>query len=183
MYLPQKPKLSTKHQTTIVFFDSRSVHNMDALPDVEKLAQAFTASSTALATVSHEIALVANLPTFNDGQRLTEALERLTTSINTLRTDVNSLRTDVNSKFNDLELRMRAESVYFSLFLNFIIMTFYSSLNHTARVYNSHISSRDTPLRVLHDQHNMTIDGFPRDSASLMRLSGEIKSHIKELFH
>ncbi len=163
---------------------------MDAQPDVRKLAEAFTTSSTALAAASREIALVVNLPTFNNGQRIFEAIERLTTSIDnlrtdviTLRTDVNTLRTDVNSKFDSLELRMRAESADFSSFSKFIMMTFYSALNHTARVYNSHISSRDTPLRVLHDQHNMAVEGFPRDSASLMRLSGQTESHIEKLFH
>ena len=170
---------------------------MDAQPDVGKLAQSFTTSFTALAVASHEIALVANLPAFNDGQRLFEAIERLSTSINnlrtdvntlrtevnTLRTEVNTLRTDVNSKFDSLELRMRAESAYFSPFSNFIIMTFHSSLNHTARLYNSHISSRDTPLRLLHNQHNMAVEGFPRDSATLMRLSGQTKSYIEKLFH
>lgn len=170
---------------------------MDAQHDLEKLAGTFASSFTALAAVSHEIAHVANLPTFNDGQRLFEAIERLSTSINHLRTDVNVLRTevgtlrtevstlriDVNSKFDSLELRMRAESAHFSSFSNIVIMTFYSSLNHTARLYNSHISSRDTPLRLLHDQHNMAVEGFPRDPASLMRLSGQTKSYIEELFH
>ena len=159
---------------------------MNAQPDFGKLSEAFTTTSTALAAASHEIALVANVPTFNDGQRLFEAIERLTTSVdnlrtdlntiridlNTVRTDLNTMRADMNSKFDSLELRMRAESACFSLFLSFIIMTFYSSLNHTARLYNSHISSRDTPLRMLHNQRNMVVEGFPRDSANLMRLSG-----------
>ena len=111
---------------------------MDAQPDFKKLSEAFTTSSTALAAASHEIALVVNVPTFNGGQRLFEAIERLTTSVDNLRTDVNNLRTDVNnlrtdvnnlridvntlttdvntmrtdmnSKFDSLELRLRAES-------------------------------------------------------------------------
>ena len=52
------------------------------------------------------------------------------------------------------------------------MITLYNSLNHTARLYNSHISSRDTPLRVLHDQRDMAMGGFPTDPASLMRLQG-----------
>ena len=114
------------------------------------------------------------------------AIQAMNTNINNLRTDVTTLTTDVNTlntKFDGLELRMRAESAYFSPLSNFIIMTFYRSLNHTARVYNSHISSRDTPLRVLHDRRNVAVAGFPRDSASLMRLPGQTKSHIEELFH
>ena len=138
---------------------------MDAQPDMGKISEAFMTTSTALATASHEIALVTNVPAFNDGQRLLEAIERLTTS-------VDNLRTDMNSKFDSLELRMRAESVYFPPFPSFIVMTFYSSLNHRAITYNSHISSRDTPLRVLHNQRNMVVEGFPRDAANLMRLSG-----------
>ena len=116
---------------------------MEAQPNVGKLAEAFKTSSTALATASYEIALVANLPTVNDGQRLFEAIERLNininnlrtdintlkTDVNTLKTDVNTLRTDMNSKFDSLELRMRAESAYFFPFSIFIIMTFYSSLS------------------------------------------------------
>ena len=62
-------------------------------------------------------------------------------------------------------------------------MTFYSSLNRTARVYNSHISSRETPLRELHDQRNVAVEGFPRDSSTLMGLTGQIKSHIEDLAH
>ena len=189
---------------------------MDVQPNIGRLTEAFTLSSRALADVSHEIAHVVNLPAFNNGQHIVEAIERLTTSINTLRTDVTTLRTDMNSRFTNmntdmnsrftnmntdmnrrfanmntdmnrrfdsLDRRLGAESAYFSPFSNFIIIIFYSSLNHTARVYNSHISSRETPLHPLHDQHNMAVEGFPRDSASLMRLSSQTKSHIEKLCH
>lgn len=158
---------------------------MDPQPDIGKLSGAFATSSTALATASHEMALVANIPTFGDGQRLFEAIGRLTTSVeglttqvntlrtdvNTLRTEVNTLRTNVNTRFDNLELRMRAESAYFSPFSSSIMITFYSAQNHMARLYNSHISSRDTPLRALYDQHNMMVPGFPNSPATLMRLS------------
>ena len=133
------------------------------------------------------------MPTFNQAQSILDAIGRLTTSIDNLRTDVTTLTTNVtalttnvntlDTRFDSLELRMRAESAYFSPFSNFIIMTFYSSFNHTARVYNSHISSQDTPLRILHDRRNAVVAGFPRDSASLMRLPGQTKSYIEELFH
>jgi len=156
---------------------------MDAQPNIGNLTEAFTTSSKALAVVSQEIAHVANLPAFNNGQHLLEAIERLTTSINKLGTDLNTLRTDMNSKFDSLNLRLGAESAYFSPFSNFIIIIFYSSLNHTARVYNSRISSRDTPLRALHDQYNRAVAEFPRDSASLMRLPGQIKSQVEKLSH
>lgn len=149
---------------------------MDAQPNIGNLTEAFTTSSKALAVVSQEIAHVANLPAFNNGQHILEAIERLTTSINTLTTDM-------NSKFDSLNLRLGAESAYFSPFSIFIIIIFYSSLNHTARVYNSRISSRDTPLRALHDQYNRAVAEFPRDSASLMRLPGQIKSQIEKLSH
>ncbi len=102
---------------------------MDAQPDIGKLAEAFTTSSASLAVVSHEIALVANLPALNDG-RLLEAIERLNTSINnltttvntlradvtTLRADVTTLRADMNINFDSLELSRRAESAYFTPF-------------------------------------------------------------------
>lgn len=144
------------------------------------------------------------MPALNDGQRLLEAIERpntsinnLTTTVNTLRADVTTLKADVtilrvdvtnlkadmNNKFDSLELGRRAESACFSPFSNVIMITFYSSLNQTARVYNSHISTRDIPLRALHDRQNMAVEGFPRDSASLMRLPGQTQSHIAKLFH
>lgn len=104
------------------------------------------------------------------------SINNLTTTVNTLRADVTTLRADVtnlkadmNTKFDNLELSRRAESVYFFPFSNVIMITIYSSLNQTARVSNSHISTRDIPLHALHDRQNMAVDGFPRDSASLMR--------------
>ena len=151
---------------------------MDAQSDINRVAKAFTTSSRALATVSPEITHLVNVPAFNNGL---EAIERLITSINTLTTDINTLRTDMNLRFDSLELRLTAKSAYF-FFENFIMITSYSSQNHTARVYNSHIFSQDTPLHILYDQHNRAVEGFPRDSASLMRLPGQIKSHIKSFF-
>lgn len=126
---------------------------MDAQPDVGKLAEAFTTSSTALAAASREIALVVNLPTFNHGQRIFEAIERLTTSIDdlrtdviTMRTDIRTLRTDMNSKFENLELRMSAESADFflnfqSFIMNDILQCFQS---HGQSVQLPHLQSRDT---------------------------------------
>ena len=184
---------------------------MDAQPNIVTLTEAFSTSSRALATVSHEIAHVANLPAFNNGQHLVEALARMTTSINnlatevttlrtevttlrievttlrtdftTLRTEVTTLRTDMDSRFDSLNLRLGAESAYFPPFSDFIILMFYSSLNHSARVYNSHISSRHTPLRALRNQNNIAVAGFPENSATLMGLTGQTKSHIEKLSH
>lgn len=163
---------------------------MDAQPNIVTLTEAFSTSSRALATVSHEIAYVANLPAFNNGQHLVEALARMTTSINnlatevtTLRTEVTTLRTDMDSRFDSLNLRLGAESAYFPPFSDFIIIMFYSSLNHSARVYNSHISSRHTPLRALRNQNNIAVAGFPENSATLMGLTGQTKSHIEKLSH
>lgn len=155
---------------------------MDAQPDLEKL-------SGALTTASHEIGLFRNVPNFNDGQRLFQAIERLSTSINnlgtqvgTLRTEVVTLRTEMNAKFDTLELRMSAESAHFSAFSSFLVLIFYSSLNHTARIYNSHISNRNTPLRMILDQRKMMVEGFPRDPAHLMQLTGKTKYHIEKLY-
>ena len=109
---------------------------MEPQPDVKKLAKAFTTSFTALATASHEIALVSNIPTFNDGQRIYDAIERLSRNVdaisrnmdaisrnmdagfNSFSTELASLRVDMNSKFDNLELRMRAESAYILPIIN-----------------------------------------------------------------
>lgn len=126
------------------------------------------------------------MPTFDAGQRILDAIQRLSTTVddmrvdlnsvrvdlNSIRVDLNSLRADVNGKFEGLELRMSAESAYFSPVSSFTILIYYSSYNHTARVYNSHVSSRDTPIRELYNQRNVAEPGFPRDSAALMRLPG-----------
>lgn len=48
-----------------------------------------------------------------------------------------------------------------------------------ARLYNSHITNRETQLRALYDQRNMAVDGFPRDSASLMRIQGQTSLPFK----
>lgn len=136
---------------------------MDAQSDIGKLAEAST-TSRALAVASHEIALVANFPAFNDGERPFEAMERLTTSTDTLKADM-------NDRLESLGLYLRAESAYSSLFLNFIVIIFCSPLNYMAKVYNSHISSRDTPLRILHDQHNMTVERIPKRFSQLNKAS------------
>lgn len=67
--------------------------------------------TAALVTTPQEIALVPNLPTFNNGQNIITAIQAMNTNINNLRTDVTTLTTDVNTlntKFDGLELRMRA---------------------------------------------------------------------------
>ncbi len=100
---------------------------MDAQPDFQRLSQAFVDSANANAAASREIVLLANIPAINNGQRLFEAVQRLATSVdnltntvntlvtdvNTLRADVNTLRADVNTRFDSLELRLSAESVYY----------------------------------------------------------------------
>lgn len=74
--------------------------------------------TAALVTAPQEIALVPNLPTFNNGQNIITAIQAMNTNINNLRTDVTTLTTNVttlttdvntlNTKFDGLELRMRA---------------------------------------------------------------------------
>ncbi len=107
---------------------------MDAQPDFQGLSQAFVDSANANAAASREIVLLANIPAINNGQRLFEVVQRLATSVdnltntvntlvtdvntlraevNTLRADVNTLRADVNTRFDSLELRLSAESVYY----------------------------------------------------------------------
>ena len=138
---------------------------MDNLPNIGRLSDAFT-------TASRELALVANLPALDDGQRLLQAIERLTRTVENLGTDMNAMRDEMNNKFDNLELRLSAELASFIFSSSLIIITIFSSRNHSARLYNSHITSRETPLQKLYDQRNLVIDGFPRDPATLMRLTG-----------
>ena len=124
--------------TTVVLLDSSSLLNMADQPNTGRLAEAFAAAS-------HEIALVPNLPTFDYGQHILQAIQgsstNINTNINTMRTDLNTMRTDLNTMRTDLntirtdlntistdintlntkfdsldELRMRAELAYFSPF-------------------------------------------------------------------
>ena len=92
------------------------------------------------------------IPLMSGCQRFLELVDQSSASINdlradinTLRTDITTLRTDMNRKLDILELRIRSDSAYFSPAAKFVMITFYSSLNHTARLYNSHMSSRGTP--------------------------------------
>ena len=45
---------------------------------------AFTTASTALASAATEIALSTNVPAFNDGQRMPDAIERLITTVTSI---------------------------------------------------------------------------------------------------
>ena len=99
---------------------------MDIQPNFERMSEAFV-------TASQEIARVPNVPSFNNGQQILEAIEILTrtvgslrsdvtrdvsslrTDITNLRTDITNLRTDMNGRFELLELRMNAESDYLLL--------------------------------------------------------------------
>ena len=94
------------------------------------------------------------IPLMSSGQRFLELVDQSSAStndpradINTLRTDITTLRTDMNRKLDILELRIRSDSAYFSPAAKFVMITFYSSLNHTARLYNSHMSSRHSHFR------------------------------------
>ena len=106
---------------------------MNIQPNFERVSEAFS-------TASQEIVRIPNVPSFDNGQRILEAIEALTravgslrsdmislrtdvnglrtnmnglqTDINGLRTETNGLRTDMNGRFELLELRMNAESVY-----------------------------------------------------------------------
>ena len=61
-----------------------------------------TTTSTAPATASQEIALVPNLPTFNNGQNILAAIQTMNTNIVNLRTDFTTIRTDVNTLRTDV---------------------------------------------------------------------------------
>lgn len=110
--------------------------NMGIQPNFERMSEA-------VVIASQEIARVPNVPSFDNGQRIFEAIGALTrtidtlrsevgevridmnnlrtdvnnlrTDVNNLRTDVTHLRTDVNNRFGLLELRMNAELDHFLL--------------------------------------------------------------------
>ncbi len=88
---------------------------MDIQPNFERMSEA-------VVIASQEIARVPNIPSFDNGQRILEAIGALTRTVESLRSDfkadVISLRSDitnVRSDFERLEFRMNAESDYFLL--------------------------------------------------------------------
>jgi uncharacterized protein YlxW (UPF0749 family) len=98
---------------------------MNTQPNFERISGAFIAASEVFVTASQEIAHIPNIPALNNGQHLLDAINGLTRSVEglrtevaslrtevaSLRTEVTSLRTDMNSKFENLNLRLSAESV------------------------------------------------------------------------
>lgn len=95
---------------------------MNPQPNFERLSEVFVIAS-------QEVARIANIPSFDNGQRIFTAITALTNSINRLSTDVTSLKGDVtslkgdvislkgdvttlttnmNSRFRNLEIRMDA---------------------------------------------------------------------------
>lgn len=61
--------------------------------------------------------------------------------------------------------------IIFTFPSNIILTSLYSAENHEARLYNSHITSRETSLKVLHNRQNVPVEGFPMNPAALMRLT------------
>jgi hypothetical protein len=134
---------------------------MEAQPDFQRLSEVFATVSVAYSTASQEVARIPNVPTFNDGQRLFEAINNLNTSmterfvaledkIATLDRTMNTRFDAVGRRFDALELSQTVEYVLWDL--DFIIVTLLlSRYNNAARLENSTITNRDIPLRALHD--------------------------------
>ena len=108
--------LSLPTSTNTNSFCSPLLHiNTDIQPNFRRMSEA-------VAIASQEIARVPNVPSFDNGQRILEAIgalagtvESLRSDVTSLRTDITNLRTDMNGRFELLELRMNAESDYFLL--------------------------------------------------------------------
>jgi len=101
---------------------------MDTQPDFKQLSEVFTTTFTLFDTAPRGIARIPNVPTFNDGQRLFEAINGLTTTIEskfttleakftTLEAKVTTLEATIERRFSKLEDRMNAEldCLHFSL--------------------------------------------------------------------
>ena len=86
---------------------------MDPQPNINKVSGAFKTSSIALATAATEIGLFANVPAFNDGQRILDAIQRLNASITSmdqrLTASIDDLRIETRNQFDSLKLRVTTE--------------------------------------------------------------------------
>jgi len=78
---------------------------MDTQPDFKQLSEVFTTTSTLFDTASREIARIPNVPTFNDGQRLFEAINGLNTTIESKFTTLEAKFTTLEAKFTTLEAK------------------------------------------------------------------------------
>lgn len=78
---------------------------MDTQPDFKQLSEVFTTTSTLFDTASREIARIPNVPTFNDGQRLFEAINGLNTTIESKFTTLEAKFTTLEAKFTTLEVK------------------------------------------------------------------------------
>ena len=74
---------------------------MDSQPDFKRLSGVFATVSTEFETASQEIAVIANLTTFSDGQHLFKAMNGLTKTVRTLGTDIDN----IDAKFTALDTR------------------------------------------------------------------------------
>lgn len=88
--------------------------DMAAQPDFKRLSEAFTTASTVFDTASHEIAHIPNVPIFNDGQRLFEAINSLTTTVESLKTNIEAKFTTIEAKVTTLETRFTALETRFT---------------------------------------------------------------------
>jgi len=79
---------------------------MDSQPDFKQLSEVFTTTSTLFDTASREIARIPNVPTFNDGQRLFEAINGLNTTIESKFTTLEAKFTTLEVKFTTLEAKV-----------------------------------------------------------------------------
>ena len=103
---------------------------MDSQPDFKQLSEVFITTSTLFDTAFREIARIPNVPTFNEGQRLFEAINGLTTTIEskfttfeakfaTLEAKFTTLEATIERRFSKLEDRMNAELDYLHFSLTY----------------------------------------------------------------
>lgn len=79
---------------------------MDTQPDFKQLSEVFTTTFTLFDTASREVARIPNVPTFNDGQRLFEAINGLNTTIESKFTALEAKLTTLEGKFTTLEAKV-----------------------------------------------------------------------------
>ncbi len=103
---------------------------MDTQPDFKQLSGVFITASTLFNIASREIARISNVPTFNDGQRLFEAINSLITTVKSkfitleakviiLKVKVITLAITIDLRFSKLENVMSAELDYLHFSLKY----------------------------------------------------------------
>ncbi|KAF9508335.1 hypothetical protein BS47DRAFT_1350515 [Hydnum rufescens UP504] len=120
--------------------------------------------------------LLQNLPVVDNGAQILASLEydnhlnSVNRQLNGLNARIGNVETNLNYRITALDARLDSLDTQFT---NFGTRLQASETNAQARLFNSHISSRDTPLEPLVSAIDGTlIIGFPATSGALSGLSG-----------